>query len=371
MADFVANTAVSIDHHELGTYASTASEWADVLARNGLRIVDCVDVSDEIANSLDDPEFDANLERLGREGLLTEIVRKNLRSFNNYGKALRRRILDYILFIVQKDRYLPKDEILRINEEKLGALVPYAEGLRRSTWIGSEGEPEADEAPSRDCLYRIEWESKELPHRDAPSVSRGEAVGSWIVFVDAEGIGEQLETSLKTRGAGSILVCHGDGYQRLSTNRFQLRPDVRQDFERLLTDLDEAAPARLLGAVHLWSLDAAPPEKIRLDSLAEAQSLGCASVVHWIQSIAQRDGEASPRLWIVTPTLRDDARLDIRLSRSGASFPLGLGSVDRAGAPGVMGRSHRTRCARPPGRCLARGSRNHVLGWRRSGRAAE
>jgi len=332
MADFVANTAVAIDHDELGTYASTKSGWADVLARNGLRIVECIDVSEEIANSLEDPDFESNLERLGREQEITEIVRKNLRSFNNYGKALRRGFLDYYLFIAQADSYLRKGELLRINEEKLEAPVSYAEGLRRSFHEGLEGEDEPVRTAAGDCLYRLEWEPKELRAEDVLAVSGGGTGGSWMVFADEGGFGKELAAALTERGGRSFLVSAGATYERMDAHHFRIRPGRREDIDRLLNEVGEISPAGLVGVAHLWSLDAAPPEETTVDSLQRAQSLGCGSVVALIQSIADRGSRVSPRIWLVS------AAVQATDSPSVAQAPLwGLGRALAQEHPALWG----------------------------------
>ena len=185
-----------------------------------------------------------------------------------------------------------------------GSLPVVAEwkekGLRRSTSSreGFQSESDLGEALSGDSFYQIDWERKDLEIE--PSVSGGETAGYWIIFADASGFVKELEAALAKRGASSVLVSPGYRYERLSENHFRVRPDFLEDFEGLVSDLEGLSPSRLVGAVHLWSLDAAPPEETTLDSLAQAQSLGCSSLVHWIQSVVDRHEQHSPRLWIVT-----------------------------------------------------------------------
>ncbi len=320
MADFVANTAVAIDHDELGTYASTKSGWAEVLGQNGLRIVECIDVSEEIANSLDDPDFESNLARLHREQEIAEIVQKNLRSFNNYGKALRRGFLDYYLFIVQADSYLRKGELVRINEEKLGAPVPYSEGLRRSTGLSEEP------GVGVDCFYRVEWEPKELKAEEVIAPSGG-GNSSWMIFADQGGFGKELDAALSEQGARSFLVSAGRAYERIDAMHFRIRPGRREDIDRVLYEAGDLA-----GAVHLWSLDAAPPGETTLDSLQKAQTLGCGSVVPLIQSIASRGSRVPPRVWLVSGAVQATA------SPSPAQAPLwGLGRAVAQEHPALWG----------------------------------
>jgi hypothetical protein len=57
----------------------------------------------------------------------------------------------------------------------------------------------------------------------------------------------------------------------------------------------------LRGVVHLWALDAAPPEQTTLASLREAMALGSVSVLHLVQELVRRAGaEAPPGLWLGT-----------------------------------------------------------------------
>src|SRR6266542_6067728 len=57
----------------------------------------------------------------------------------------------------------------------------------------------------------------------------------------------------------------------------------------------------LHGVVHLWGLDAVPPEQTTLAALREAMALGSVSVLHLVQELVRRAGaEAPPGLWLVT-----------------------------------------------------------------------
>jgi polyketide synthase 12/myxalamid-type polyketide synthase MxaB len=52
--------------------------------------------------------------------------------------------------------------------------------------------------------------------------------------------------------------------------------------------------------VHLWSLDAPPPDLLTADALELAQEQACGSVLSLVQAVVADAGTAPPRLWLVT-----------------------------------------------------------------------
>ncbi|MFB8795997.1 MAG: SDR family NAD(P)-dependent oxidoreductase [Microcoleus sp.] len=121
--------------------------------------------------------------------------------------------------------------------------------------------------------------------------------GSWIIFADRLGVGQQLAVALKEHSEIPILIEPGDGFKRLNANFFQIRPENPEDMQQLLEAVSASSPA-CRGIIHLWSLDITPTEETTVASLEEAQTLGCLSVLHLVQAL-ERVG-SSPRLVLVT-----------------------------------------------------------------------
>ena len=101
LADFVSRTGFAIEHDDTSSFFVAHEEWVDLLSSHGLRIVDCIDISPEISNFLDDPDFDATLERLDPFRRDTNI-RAAFKSYDQLGKLLRRGLADYILLTAEK-----------------------------------------------------------------------------------------------------------------------------------------------------------------------------------------------------------------------------------------------------------------------------
>jgi acyl transferase domain-containing protein/NADP-dependent 3-hydroxy acid dehydrogenase YdfG/phospholipid N-methyltransferase/aryl carrier-like protein len=121
--------------------------------------------------------------------------------------------------------------------------------------------------------------------------------GSWLIFADSSGVGQQLADKLKERFITPILIKPGDGFKRLDASCFQIRPDSSEDMQQLLEAVCASEPA-CRGIVYLWSLDITPVEQTTVASLEEALPLGILSVLHLVQAL-ERVG-SSPRLVLVT-----------------------------------------------------------------------
>ncbi|MBW4632289.1 MAG: SDR family NAD(P)-dependent oxidoreductase [Iphinoe sp. HA4291-MV1] len=124
-----------------------------------------------------------------------------------------------------------------------------------------------------------------------------EQQGSWLIFADRCGVGQQLAQRLQKRSEIPILIEPGDAFKCLAPHQFQLRPSHPEDMQQLLEVVSTSLPA-CRGIVHLWSLDITPTEETTVASLEEAQTLGTLSVLHLVQAL-ERVG-SSPRLVLVT-----------------------------------------------------------------------
>lgn len=126
-----------------------------------------------------------------------------------------------------------------------------------------------------------------------------EQQGSWLIFADSSGTGQQLAELLKQQKETPILISPGKTYQSLDANHFQIRPEYPSDLQQLLEVVSASYPI-CRGVVHLWSLDTTLNEDTTLTSIESAQTLGCLSVLHLVQALAQANLESSPRLVLVT-----------------------------------------------------------------------
>nr|VFK20020.1 MAG: 8-amino-7-oxononanoate synthase [Candidatus Kentron sp. LFY] len=202
-----------------------------------------------------------------------------------------------------------------------------------------------------DDLYEIAW----VP-RTADTVENivNENAGSWLIFADHGGMGQALAEHLESSGNTCVLV-YGDmvgvGWakspsdvpitdDKMSTppsetmgtlrfahpteNTWCLDPAEFSDFDRLFSDAFQENAPPLRGIVHLWSLDAPDTAQLTSETLDEAQTLVCGSVLHLLQARIKQ--KQSARLWLVTRNAISTGQSETPLAV--AQAPLwGLGKV--------------------------------------------
>jgi acyl transferase domain-containing protein/aryl carrier-like protein len=160
-----------------------------------------------------------------------------------------------------------------------------------------------------DWLYEFEWRPDQPEDRvGEPIFSTPEVPGNWMIFADNGGVGGKLAELLAARGENPILITAANSYRRISEDRYQICPeradDFHQLFEAVCTDVsgraERAGGSVCRGVIHLWSLDAAPPEVLTHASLEAAQILGCGAALRLVQELAKRQWINAPRLWLVT-----------------------------------------------------------------------
>ena len=168
-------------------------------------------------------------------------------------------------------------------------------GLRFQSLAGT-----ARENPE-DWLYEFQWLPK--GHRNEHSgleASASDSPGSWLIFADSSGFGEELGALIKAQGGQSILVTRGESYERKDGEHFRIHPERPEDVRQLLDTVIAPDQPTCQAIVHLWSLDAAPPEETTVTSLETAQTLGCGSVLQLVQQLARVERHHFPRLWMIT-----------------------------------------------------------------------
>jgi len=205
LADFVANTISEIAHDETSSFIITREQWIGLLSSYKLLVVRCVDVSREIANFLYDPDADEHLLELRKGTGDPTHIPMHFASYDNLGKMLDRRLVNYNLLTIRKDRFLAKDEIARINRQHLSAPKSYAEAVRtdESALEVLEGGPRPGEEFS-EWLYEVQWCVAKRQEVAAEYAASEE--GSWLILADTDGVGEAV-AELLPRGQRSSGRC--------------------------------------------------------------------------------------------------------------------------------------------------------------------
>jgi acyl transferase domain-containing protein/SAM-dependent methyltransferase/acyl carrier protein len=165
LADFVASLP-EMANRETSSFTSTPEQWSRCLAAGGLVVEECVDVSAEVANSLDDDDFERHLAEAGEELGLSAPALRHIGSYANIGRALRQGLVRYVLIRARKERSVRRDEIERANQPRLSRPTPYRDlALPPALPGGAGGGAEA----WRDWLYEVVWRPAPLPPAASPA----------------------------------------------------------------------------------------------------------------------------------------------------------------------------------------------------------
>ncbi|MFL9817595.1 SDR family NAD(P)-dependent oxidoreductase [Tolypothrix campylonemoides VB511288_2] len=165
-------------------------------------------------------------------------------------------------------------------------------------------------ASVKDWLYEVEW--KQLPPQVKAQEKSGiQKIGTWLIFADLEGVGQNLAKLLRSQGHTCILVHPGNTCNLRKDGTWCISPSSPADFKCLFQEVLETLERPLQGIIHLWSLEAQSASSLTISSLEQAQTLGVGSVLYLLQALIKeletkknRDFPASvsplPQLWLVT-----------------------------------------------------------------------
>jgi polyketide synthase 12/epothilone polyketide synthase D len=174
--------------------------------------------------------------------------------------------------------------------DESGDLVAQVRGLRGQRVAGENADESLD-----DLLYAYEWQSQPLPELEPTSEP-----GSWLVFADRGGTGEQLAASLRTAGQSCTLVFAGDRLAKEAEDRFRIRPAHLEDITEILRVVLATDHPAFHGIVHLWNLDAPPADILDAASLEATEETGLMSVLAVVGAWEKASEEKVAQLVLVT-----------------------------------------------------------------------
>ena len=141
-------------------------------------------------------------------------------------------------------------------------------------------------------------ESILLAHAPAPEPVVKTASRQWLVFMDRQGVGMRVASSLRARGHRCTLVQHGAAYRQSDGENFEICAGDRLEMCRLLEQLQVAGMAPD-GVIHFWSLDAPKPGDMTTSQFMDSQKVTCASALYLIRALA-KSARTFPEIWFVT-----------------------------------------------------------------------
>ncbi len=158
------------------------------------------------------------------------------------------------------------------------------EGIERR---GERDTVVASPAVPQHWLHEVAWRPVPgLQPDSAPDHTQQRS--TWLILADRSGVGARVAELLEKRGERPVLVSPPD------------LPDDPEHVDALIRNVLDARDVSCRGVIHLWSIGRPSPAESNATTLGAAQTFGCGSALCVLQAMARREGQRSPRLWLVT-----------------------------------------------------------------------
>ncbi|WP_460930943.1 SDR family NAD(P)-dependent oxidoreductase, partial [Oleiagrimonas citrea] len=202
------------------------------------------------------------------------------------------------------------------EERRLKVSLPTYVFDRQRYWVEAATDAVAEtDAGEVSLINRLMIEAEKLPLADSffvPSWKRAGTVdgaleaatpedGScWLIFADANGIGDALAAAVKPLGIESVLVRQSETFSVAEDGSLMVRVSEREDYTAVLKELKQRklTPHRIvhLWATEEWNADLEGPLQKQLDA-------GFYSLFHMAQEIGERLSDTPIELCIVASDL--------------------------------------------------------------------
>lgn len=298
VADFISNAAFPIEHDETSSYFITKEVWVEQLSINQLKVIDCIDVSQQIANFLYDPNFESNLERL-YQLKPDKNIREAFQSYDRLGGLLRNGLASYVLLTAQKDSQLSVESLRSLNKYQLDSLVSYSERSLKQWIYKTVWKPQPLESDLLDVVVAQENRSN--------LAKSNNNLGFWLIFADQQGIGQMLAEQLLAQGYPCQLIFLDKSpelatkleYDALSVSVWDA--DLQSvDWDEQLKTVFQSFATPCQGIIHLWSMETTLSRDMASSTWVDGQLKICGSVLYLIQALSRLGVSELSKLLLVT-----------------------------------------------------------------------
>jgi 8-amino-7-oxononanoate synthase len=148
-------------------------------------------------------------------------------------------------------------------------------------------------------FYEIAWQPCALPELQLDGQVDGQSsTKHWLIFVDAQGVGQALADRLRQAGHEVATVALSSDQYLAVGDQYAVNPDSREQFQMLHRDLLKGEELGDRHILYLWGLDDAYAD-LTLENIQSAYQKSCGGLLHLVQVMNEFEAR-SPNLWIVT-----------------------------------------------------------------------
>lgn len=156
---------------------------------------------------------------------------------------------------------------------------------------------------------------------DSPDREKG-----WLIFLDNEGIGEQLCASLTSESAMCWTVSRDDAFHKKSARHFEIDPHNQDHYDKLLEAIAVRDGRTIEGVLFLWPLNDATDAPPDSRQIARSQELICGGALMLTQAMVKHALDRPSRLWFATRCAQPIGREGAHTSLNGSAL-VGLAKV--------------------------------------------
>lgn len=125
----------------------------------------------------------------------------------------------------------------------------------------------------------------------------------WLVFLDPCGVGVELVAKLEEAKQAVIQVKIGDHFRQVGDREYQINPQKREDYSRLIQAL-VSLPQLPQSLVHLWNLTPEQTRQTRLEMFEEMQTLGFYSLLFLAQALGEQSLTETLQIQVVSNNMQ-------------------------------------------------------------------
>lgn len=171
--------------------------------------------------------------------------------------------------------------------QQIGQMVDFFERTLTQNMLISTMKDQKEESR---WFYAIEWKEKALTQSKKPTLS-----GAWLIFKDSYGFADPLEEKIQFQGGIPIQIEYGTSFNKISEHHYQINPEIKSDFEKLLRDINHS----IKGLVYLKTLEDRN-KHLDVGNMKQSQIYGVKSVLYLLQALIEAKLENPVSLYFVT-----------------------------------------------------------------------
>ncbi|MEJ8546227.1 beta-ketoacyl synthase N-terminal-like domain-containing protein [Brevibacillus borstelensis] len=164
-------------------------------------------------------------------------------------------------------------------------------------WPKLEVSKEKAEKPLNSLLYDLTWSEYPIGFPQKTAMNEGDA---WIVFAHQGSFTQALLERFAHEGQRALVIYPGDAFRQVSEEEYHLNPYSINDYQRLVSSLEERMTGQLAGILHMWTFQREEEALHHFGRLTQAQYEGAYSAFYLSKTLLTHPRVRPAQFTVVT-----------------------------------------------------------------------